>query len=214
MAGEWVFNKIEATFIKTKNIEVEEGITMKDKATGQYWCVTLQNGEFVKEQGKCNETADSGGLTEPPTAELTSSPMAPQTTDLGGNNQTQDLSLPSVLPQANGGGQANPEALNPNDEQNQDEQMTNNNQDHQDQVLENPNLNELNNSQEPTSDTSGSSENEIALPQLEENSEDNEEDEDSTLNLNNGEQQTTSNEEGAGDTNESEEQINPGAAID
>jgi hypothetical protein len=61
VAGEWMFEKIESVFVKTKLLEVEEGIILKDKASGEYYCLTLQNGEFVKEKGDCTSQNTGGG---------------------------------------------------------------------------------------------------------------------------------------------------------
>ena len=39
--------------IKAKEIELEKGATFKDQITGEYYCVTIVNGELAKQEGKC-----------------------------------------------------------------------------------------------------------------------------------------------------------------
>ncbi|MBI5421399.1 MAG: hypothetical protein HZA35_03795 [Parcubacteria group bacterium] len=53
--GTWVFDKIQTSFLGTKYIQVENGVTMKDKITGDYYCLTLQNGEITKMKGTCEQ---------------------------------------------------------------------------------------------------------------------------------------------------------------
>lgn len=56
VTGNWLFDQVEAVFIKAKKIEVEEGISVKDKTTGEYYCVHVNNGQLVNEKGRCGET--------------------------------------------------------------------------------------------------------------------------------------------------------------
>lgn len=41
------------TNLSVKKVDVQEGIGMKDKATGEKYCVEIVNGEFVKTKGAC-----------------------------------------------------------------------------------------------------------------------------------------------------------------
>jgi hypothetical protein len=38
------------------DIKVENGITLKDKVTGQYYCITMQNGTMTNEPGECDDS--------------------------------------------------------------------------------------------------------------------------------------------------------------
>ncbi len=51
--GTWVFDQIETAFFKANYVRVENGITLKDKDTGEYYCITLQYGEITKTKGDC-----------------------------------------------------------------------------------------------------------------------------------------------------------------
>lgn len=39
--------------IETGKLKTEYGITTKDKATGEYWCVFVENGAVRSEKGEC-----------------------------------------------------------------------------------------------------------------------------------------------------------------
>jgi hypothetical protein len=53
VSGNWSID--EDGNILAKTLTVEEGISMKDQVTGEYYCVTIENGEFVKTLGECGE---------------------------------------------------------------------------------------------------------------------------------------------------------------
>jgi len=48
-------DSVEAKSVKTNTIQVEEGITIKDSSTGDYYCVTVTDGELVRTLGECNK---------------------------------------------------------------------------------------------------------------------------------------------------------------
>ena len=50
--GAWHFVVGKLT---AKQIEVEEGIIIKDRITGEQYCVVIENGELVKHKGNCDE---------------------------------------------------------------------------------------------------------------------------------------------------------------
>jgi len=58
-AGTWIFDTIETTFLGVKHLTVENGITIKDKVTGEYYCMTVQNGVVVSEKGMCDTSEPS-----------------------------------------------------------------------------------------------------------------------------------------------------------
>jgi len=71
-AGQWVFDKIS---VKTARIEKLE---MVDKANGQIYCTWIENGEWVKVQGECQDTLiNTDNPSSPP-----ASPDTPINTDL------------------------------------------------------------------------------------------------------------------------------------
>ena len=53
-AGTWIFDTIETTFLGVKHLTVENGITIKDKVTGEYYCMTVQSGAVTSEKGACD----------------------------------------------------------------------------------------------------------------------------------------------------------------
>jgi len=58
-AADWVFNKIEASLVRTvvveaKRVVVDEGIIMKDKFSGKTYCVVVENGEVVAKENGCS----------------------------------------------------------------------------------------------------------------------------------------------------------------
>ncbi|MDO8521160.1 MAG: tail fiber domain-containing protein, partial [bacterium] len=59
--GEWVVSKITASVGDFGTAKVENGLEMKDSATGQTYCVRITNGEFAKVQGSC----EMGTIPEP-----------------------------------------------------------------------------------------------------------------------------------------------------
>jgi len=88
--GTWMFDRIQTTFLGTKYIQIESGVTMKDKITGDYYCLSLQNGEITKAKGTCEELdapVGGGGSTssvpsesspEPPASSSDASSTSPQ----------------------------------------------------------------------------------------------------------------------------------------
>jgi len=57
--GEWVVSKITAAVGDFGTAKVENGLEMKDSATGATYCVRITNGEFAKSAGGC----DTAGAT-------------------------------------------------------------------------------------------------------------------------------------------------------
>ncbi len=49
-------NSAEFANIKTNTIEIEEGIKIKDKVTGDYYCITVKDGDWSKVKGNCSNT--------------------------------------------------------------------------------------------------------------------------------------------------------------
>jgi hypothetical protein len=62
ISGKWSID--EGGNVIAKTVTVEEGFNMKDQVTGQYYCVTLRNGEFDKQPGKCGEAVAPTAPTE------------------------------------------------------------------------------------------------------------------------------------------------------
>ena len=52
-AGEWVVSQITATVGNFGTAKVQNGLEMKDSATGAVYCVRITNGEFAKIAGAC-----------------------------------------------------------------------------------------------------------------------------------------------------------------
>ena len=71
-AGEWVFERISAKTVRVEKIE------LVDQETGELYCTWLENGEWVKVQGEC-DNQNSQFPISPPTGDL------PQ-----GDNETND----------------------------------------------------------------------------------------------------------------------------
>ncbi len=78
------------TRVTTDTVEVKKGIEMKDQVTGEIYCVTLANGDWVKTKGVCSTTApadtgsggeDGTGTTPDPTATLPDPAPTPEPTD-------------------------------------------------------------------------------------------------------------------------------------
>jgi hypothetical protein len=46
---------IRAKHIQTDSLTVENGVTLKDQASQEYYCVTIKNGEMEKSPGKCEQ---------------------------------------------------------------------------------------------------------------------------------------------------------------
>ncbi|PIZ64754.1 hypothetical protein COY15_04350, partial [Candidatus Roizmanbacteria bacterium CG_4_10_14_0_2_um_filter_39_12] len=55
IVGTLTADSVEAKSVKTNTIQVEEGITIKDSSTGDYYCVTVTDGELVRTLGECNK---------------------------------------------------------------------------------------------------------------------------------------------------------------
>ena len=88
---EWVGEKVTATFgyfreivadlITAKKVKVEQGIELKDRATGDTYCITLEYGDFMKEKGDCPPL----GSSTPKLEEPNSSPVI----TINGNNPAE-----------------------------------------------------------------------------------------------------------------------------
>jgi hypothetical protein len=52
---EWIGQKITATIGSFQKIQVEQGIEMKDQKTGDIYCVTIENGNWEKNRGTCED---------------------------------------------------------------------------------------------------------------------------------------------------------------
>jgi len=97
---DWVGNKITATLGIFKTVRIENGIELKDKKNpSDVYCVTIENGDWVKTKGSCDEvatTTDSGVLgdnTNIPTNNSTTTPVG----DSGSTTPTTGTSTESVV---------------------------------------------------------------------------------------------------------------------
>jgi len=86
-ATDWVFAKITSTLaifnrVETQTAAVTQGLEMTDQATGEIYCVTITNGEWLKLPGSCSTvqtnlsspaTTTSETISTPPTSSLTPS---------------------------------------------------------------------------------------------------------------------------------------------
>ena len=52
------FKDVVANVIRAKSVEVEDGITIKDKKTGEYYCVMVVNGSMKSVKGTCAQIAE------------------------------------------------------------------------------------------------------------------------------------------------------------
>ncbi|MEX0934964.1 MAG: hypothetical protein WDZ70_01405, partial [Candidatus Paceibacterota bacterium] len=78
---------LNARIVYTKYIEVE-GITTKDRATGEYYCIVVENGEITNLPGKCDEqTTSSTDSTDDSTSTTTDNTS---TTDTSSTDTTTD----------------------------------------------------------------------------------------------------------------------------
>ena len=48
-----VLGVIEAHKIKVNEVEVQEGITIKDNVSNEYYCVTMKDGVLINTKGRC-----------------------------------------------------------------------------------------------------------------------------------------------------------------
>ncbi len=92
------FKNIVANTISAKKVTVEEGITIKDKATGAYYCIVVENGVMKNVAGECG--AVSGAATSTP---------ATGGSATGGATPTPVVSA-TPAPVVTGGGSATPTA--------------------------------------------------------------------------------------------------------
>jgi hypothetical protein len=65
-AGQWMFDTITAHFVKTdvieaKNAIIENGITVRDRTNGKYYCATSVNGQWAEIEGTCGQPVPDGG---------------------------------------------------------------------------------------------------------------------------------------------------------
>jgi hypothetical protein len=63
--GEWIGNQISAVIGSFKKIKIEEGMEIKDQKTGEVYCVTISDGEWLKTKGECGFEPTGGGGDEP-----------------------------------------------------------------------------------------------------------------------------------------------------
>ena len=70
-AGEWAFEKI---FVRTARVERLEVV---DKATGEIWCTWIENGEWVKIRGECDQVDFNNQNINPEPAEPPPTPIEP-----------------------------------------------------------------------------------------------------------------------------------------
>jgi hypothetical protein len=92
---EKALEKISGIFINTnlsvKQIQVQNGIVIKDKITGDNYCMTISDGEIVKEKGDCsvnNETVATSTDTAVTTTETSDSTSTGDTTIITDSTST------------------------------------------------------------------------------------------------------------------------------
>ncbi|KKW10390.1 MAG: Phage tail fiber-like protein [Parcubacteria group bacterium GW2011_GWA2_49_9] len=81
-AGEWVVSKITAAVGNFGTAKVENGLEMKDSATGATYCVRITNGEWAKVQGSCAEA---------------STPLNPPSEEVGGQTSSSGDTTAPIL---------------------------------------------------------------------------------------------------------------------
>jgi hypothetical protein len=74
------FKDIIAESISTKNIKVDSGVTTKDRATGKYYCMYIDNGEVKTEEGEC--TSSGGNQSQPASSTPPTDTEAPVVSDI------------------------------------------------------------------------------------------------------------------------------------
>ena len=63
--------------IKTKKLKTEEGITTRDKSTGEYYCVFVDQGVTKTEPGECGSILNSNNQNTNETASSTATTTNP-----------------------------------------------------------------------------------------------------------------------------------------
>ena len=88
---------IENGLVRLKALKAEkvitDGIEMKDKATGEVYCVSITNGEFVKTSGECPTSSTPSSPTSTPTPDTTPPTITmhgPSTVELEKGTQWSD----------------------------------------------------------------------------------------------------------------------------
>jgi hypothetical protein len=69
---EWVGDKLTASLGIFKKVRVEEGLEMKDKATGETYCIVIENGVMINGKGECGTPTGNSSTTTVNTTGTTS----------------------------------------------------------------------------------------------------------------------------------------------
>ncbi|MSU56271.1 MAG: DUF5011 domain-containing protein, partial [Candidatus Taylorbacteria bacterium] len=86
-AGEWTVSKITAAVGSFGTAKVENGLEMKDSATGATYCVRITHGEFAKVAGTCAENTTTPASGHPSsTGEGTGTDTVAPIITVNGNN--------------------------------------------------------------------------------------------------------------------------------
>ncbi|MSU55636.1 MAG: DUF5011 domain-containing protein, partial [Candidatus Taylorbacteria bacterium] len=96
-AGVAEFRNVIADKLTAKNVEVSEGVSIKDKTTGEYYCIIVDNGVMKNILGKCgssivtSESTESGASSSPQTSEPTNlqTDITPPVITLNGANPAE-----------------------------------------------------------------------------------------------------------------------------
>jgi len=99
------FKNIVANTISAKKVTVEEGITIKDKATGAYYCIVVENGVMKNVAGECGavsatSTPAVGGAAITPSATPTPVVSATPAPVVTGGGSATPTATPTPAPAA------------------------------------------------------------------------------------------------------------------
>ncbi|MBI2356382.1 MAG: tail fiber domain-containing protein [Candidatus Doudnabacteria bacterium] len=67
ISGKWSIDEngvIVAQKVKTNIVEIDDGITIKDKRNGAYYCVYFENGAMQNRTGKCDEESNTNNTNQ------------------------------------------------------------------------------------------------------------------------------------------------------
>ena len=90
-AGLAVFTDVKTSSIETQTASVTNGLEMTDQATGQIYCVQIENGDFTKTLGSC-----SNAQVAPAQATSTTPQIPNINIQAPNNNQIQNLSSTTI----------------------------------------------------------------------------------------------------------------------
>ncbi|MDZ4296123.1 MAG: tail fiber domain-containing protein [Patescibacteria group bacterium] len=95
-----ITNKIRAEDIETQRLKVESGVTVKDRGTGEPYCMFIEYGAVRSAPGPCSTTsAASSGSATPSGSEEPATPQDQQTVDTPTTSEPDEDAPPESTPE-------------------------------------------------------------------------------------------------------------------